>query len=169
MAIQNGKNKPLSAQSGNLPQMGSALQGWFQPMNFVLVVKSTVAYQAYEVGESFTYRGVIQPLQNKDLVLKPLGQQAWSWFMLHSDPGLTLNVDEVVTYQNVQYRVMGTKDYSIYNYRYYELIQDYTNSGPKLVDSEVWDGGAPDTEFENELSGGEPDTEFGLILDGGSP
>jgi hypothetical protein len=52
--------------------------------------------------------------------------------MLHAQPVLALQVDDVVLYLGVQTRVMARQDYSIYNYVYYELVQDWTGSGPAV-------------------------------------
>ena len=62
--------------------------------------------------------------------MKPEGQRAWKWFSVHADPSLSLTPDEVITYQSTQYRVKGKTDYTGYGYIYYELIEDYTGSGP---------------------------------------
>jgi hypothetical protein len=39
-------------------------------------------------------------------------------------------VDEVVTYDGVQTRVMSRKNYGLYGYVEYHLVQDWTGSGP---------------------------------------
>lgn len=129
--IQNAADTPLNEQpSGSLPQMGQALYDWFQPMVFMLVTKSTVAFQAVEVGENISFQGVMQPFTTRDLLLKPEGQRSWTWKWLHAETSLQLNTDEVVTYQGTQYRVMGLKNYAEYGYLSYELVQDWTGSGP---------------------------------------
>lgn len=128
--IQNGSNRPLNTLAGTVPQMGGALQNWFQPMTFTRVTKSTVGFQVVETPEDISFRGVIQPFTDRQLLLKPEGQRAWTWFELHSDPVLTLDVDEVVTYLGQQTRVMSRRDYSIYGYVVYHLVQDWTGSGP---------------------------------------
>lgn len=130
--IANGKNTPLNVKTGTVPDVGGALTDWFQPMVFERVTKETVGFQVIETGVETAFRGVIQPFTNRDLQLKPEGQRAWSWFWLHAEPQLALNVDEVVTYLGVQTRVMARKDYTIYGYIVYELVQDWTGAGPTL-------------------------------------
>lgn len=130
--IQNGKNTPLNQQTGSVPNVGGALLNWFQPMVFVPVVKQTSGGEVIETGDPINFRGVIQPLQNRDLLIKPEGERAWTWYMLHAQPVLALQVDDVVLYLGVQTRVMARQDYSIYNYVYYELVQDWTGSGPAV-------------------------------------
>lgn len=129
--IQNGKNTPLNTNSGTVPNVNGAMLQWFQPMVFTVVTKIVVGGEVVETGTPVNFRGVIQPLSNRDLLIKPEGERAWTWLMLHADPSLTLNVDDVVNYLGQQTRVMARKDYRLYGYVYYELIQDYTGSGPE--------------------------------------
>lgn len=129
--IQNGKNTPLNTNSGTVPNVNGAMLQWFQPMIFTVVTKIVVGGEVIETGTPVNFRGVIQPLSNRDLLIKPEGERAWTWYMLHADPSLSLNVDDVVSYLGQQTRVMARKDYRLYGYVYYELIQDYTGSGPE--------------------------------------
>lgn len=128
--IANGKDVPLNVQTGTVPDVSGALKDWFQPMIFTRVVKSIVDFQNVEVATPINFQGIIQVLSPRKLLFKPEGQRAWTWLWLHADPVLTLQVDEVVSYLGVQTRVMSRKDYSIYGYVEYELVQDWTGSGP---------------------------------------
>lgn len=128
--IANAKDVPLNQRAGTVPDVSGALTDWFQPMVFTRILKTPVAFQAVETPTNVNFRGVIQPLNGRKLEMKPEGQRAWTWSMLHSDPSLKLDVDEVVTYLGVQTRVMSQKDYSIYGYMLYEIVQDWEGSGP---------------------------------------
>lgn len=129
--IANGSNRPLNEQpAGTVPDVGGAMRDWFQPMVFEPVTKMTKAFQVVETGTPIAFQGVIQPLSPRRLQLKPEGQRAWTWLELHADPVLSLNVDEVVIYQGVQTRIMARDDFQLYGYVRYELVQDYTGSGP---------------------------------------
>lgn len=128
--LANGKNTPLNEQAGTVPDVSGAMRDYFQPMVFTPVTKQTEAFQAVETPGPIDFRGVIQPLSARALALKPEGQRSWTWLMLHSDPSLKLDTDDVVVYLGVQTRVMGRKDYSLYGYMYYELVQDWEGAGP---------------------------------------
>ncbi len=128
--IQNGADTPLNVKTGTIPDVSGGMFDWFQPMTFTQIVKSTVDFQLVELATDITFRGVIQPLSNRDLQLKPEGQRAWTWLLLHAQTVLTLQVDDVVKYLGVQTRVMARKDYTLYGYFVYELVQDWTGSGP---------------------------------------
>lgn len=128
--ITNAKNRLLSQNTGTLPDVSGALTDWFQPMTLIRLVKTVVNFQIVETPTSVDGRGVIQPFSARMLSMKPEGQRAWKWWMLHVGPGLVLEPDEVFTYQGQNYRVKGQSDYSLYGYVQYEVIEDFTGSGP---------------------------------------
>ncbi len=130
--IQNGKNTPLNVKTGTFPDVSGAMNDWFQPMVFERVTKETIGFQVVETGYETAFRGVIQPLSARRLEQKPVGQRAWTWVLLHAEPVLTLQVDEVVTYRGKQTRVMARKNYSLNGYVEYELVQDWTGAGPEV-------------------------------------
>lgn len=133
MIISNGKNKPLNAQSGSLPDMSGALQGYFQPMTFGVVEKVTEGFQVVETMVNVSFRGVIQPLPERKLIMKPEGQRNWDWYMIHAENGLILTNDQVFTYLDKQYRVVDQWNYTLYGYVEYHVVEDYTGSGPEVV------------------------------------
>lgn len=133
--IANACNVPLNEQQGTIPNMGGALLDYMQSMTFTRVVKETVGFRLVETATDITFWGVIQPLTERQLMLKPEGQRAWTWFKLYAqaqpnDALLTLNVDEVVTWLGRQTRVMGRTYYGIYSYVEYSLVQDWIGQGP---------------------------------------
>lgn len=133
--IKNAADTPLNLQGqGTIPNVNAALANWFQPMTFGIVVKTTVGFEVKETMTEIQTQGVIQPLSARRLYLKPEGQRAWTWLWLHADPGLNLKVDSVVTYKGKQTRVMAKKNYEECGYVEYELVQDWTDAGPEVVE-----------------------------------
>ena len=130
MIIGNAANRPLNTNSGTLPDVSGAMLDYFQPMTFELLVKTVQGYQLAEDPTIFQFQGVWQPFSEQQLSVKPEGQRKWKWFWLHAQPSLDLAPDDVVLYQGVQYRVMARKDYNLYGYIEYHLVDDYTGSGP---------------------------------------
>lgn len=128
--IGNAANRPIDIVNGTVPDVSGAMTDWFQPMTFTRVIKSTVAFQDVENPVSITFQGVIQPLNKRQLMLKPEGERAWTWFTLHAEPQLTLQVDDVVDYLGKQTRVMARANFVLYGFVEYELVQDWTGSGP---------------------------------------
>lgn len=127
--IGNGKNTPLNQKTGTLPDVSGALMDWFQPMVFARVVKEA-GFEVVETMVPVHFRGVIQPLSGRSLLMKPEGQRKWNWLQVHAEPSLTLTIDEIILYNEVQYRVMKQKDFTLYGYVYYELCEDFTGAGP---------------------------------------
>lgn len=128
--IQNGSNVPLNQMQGSVPNVSGAMLDWFQQVTFMVVTKTTTAFQVVEAGAAIVFWGVVQPLTGRKLEIKPEGQRNWNWIWVHSQIQLPLTTDDVIQYLGIQYRVMGQKDYSLYGYYEYELVEDYTNSGP---------------------------------------
>jgi hypothetical protein len=128
--IFNAKDRPLNENTGTLPSVSDAMLDYFQPMTFTEVTKKKANFNVVEVATNVCFRGVWQPLTDRKLQMKPEGQRSWKWFWVHADPSLQLNTDDVITYLGVQYRVMADKDYSLYGYMEYHLVNDYTGSGP---------------------------------------
>lgn len=128
--LANASERPLFQKSGTVPDVSGALQDYFQPMVFEPLRKTVTGFQVVENGVPINFRGVVQPLSPRALILKPEGQRAWTWLMLHADPSLTINVDDVVNWNGKQTRVMARTDYGLYGYVLYELVQDWTGSGP---------------------------------------
>lgn len=128
--------KPFSGGAPNtsLPNVSDAMASWFQPMQFLLLTKTVVGFQNFETTSPVNFRGVIQPMADKTLMVKPEGERDWSWMQLHSDPSLALNTDDVVIYSGTQYRVMALKDYTQYGYLEYHLVEDSTGAGPNIVE-----------------------------------
>lgn len=128
--IFNASSRPLSKNPGTLPDVSDALLNYFQKMVFTRITKQIINFKNVEVPIDTDFLGVWQPFTDQQLQMKSEGQRKWKWFLLHADPSLSLKPDEVVNYQNVQYRVMAKKDYTNYGYIEYHLINDYTGAGP---------------------------------------
>lgn len=136
--IRNGKDIPLNTQQGTVPQMGDALLSYFQPMTFEVITKTnneSTGFQVVETTVPVSFQGVWQPYNNRVLKQQPEGQRSWNSFQVHADPTLQLNTDDVLKYLGVQYRVQERRDYRLYAYMHYILIQDYTGAGPTEVEA----------------------------------
>jgi hypothetical protein len=128
--IFNAASQPLNAKAGTAPDVSGALKDFMQPMVFIRVKKQTTGFQVVETPYPTNFQGVIQPFTERQLLLKPEGQRAWTWHLLHAEPVLTLDVDEVVNWLGKQTRVMSRKDFGLYGYVEYHLVQDWTGAGP---------------------------------------
>ena len=95
-------------------------------MTFDLITKTITDYNLTETATTISTKGVRQPFSAQQLSIKPEGQRAWKWEILHCLPNVKLNPDDIVVFNGVRYRVMEKLDYSEYGYLEYHIIQDYT-------------------------------------------
>lgn len=121
--ITNAKDKPL-IYSG-LPQVGEVLPSWFQTMTFDVVTKTIVNYEVKETLTTITTQGVRQPMSAQQLSIKPEGQRAWRWETLHCLPDVKLQVDDIVIFDSIKYRVMQRWNWAEYGYLEYHICQAY--------------------------------------------
>jgi hypothetical protein len=131
MIFKNGASTPLNQNSGTLPDVSGAMLNYFQPMVFEPLSKTVTGFQVVETTVPVNFQGIIQPSKPRDLMLKPEGQRAWTWYTLHAEPSLTLDVDDVVMWNKKQTRIMSRQDFTLYGYVVYELVQDFSGSGPR--------------------------------------
>lgn len=133
--IGNASNIPLNTQSGSIPNMGTALLDWFQYITFGQITKTTVGFQVSEALMNINFWGIVQPLSGRQLNMKPEGQRKWAWSEIYAQSApagaiVSLNVDDVITYQTKQFRIMTRREYALYGYVYFEMVEDYVFSGP---------------------------------------
>ncbi len=131
--IRNGSDYPITDQMGTVPNMMGSMDDWMQNLIFEQIVKTVIAGQVVETTTPINFWGVLQPLNGRELLLKPEGQRAWNWITVHTQIVLPLRPDDVIIFQSKQYRVMASKNYSIYSVYYYELGGDWTGSGPEVT------------------------------------
>lgn len=123
--IINGKNTSLKNSFSTLPNVSEVLPEWFQPMTFELVTKSIVDYEVQETLVEIKTQGVRQPMTAQQLSIKPEGQRGWKWETLHCLPNVKLNIDDIIIFDNVKYRVMHRWNWAEYGYLEYEICQAY--------------------------------------------
>jgi len=128
--IINGANININQQNTYVPDVSGSLQNYFQKMVFSPLEKTVSGFQLVENAAPIEFHATLQPFTPRQLLIKPEGQRAWSWYTLHAEPGIVLKVDDCVDYLGKQYRVMSKTDYTLYGYIIYELVTDWTGSGP---------------------------------------
>ena len=123
--IKNGKDTSLAQSSGTLPNVSSAMNGWFQQMIFNVLTKTVVNHVAKETSYETSFKGVWQSMSAQQIQMKPEGQRFWLWYTVHSDTSLMLKIDDIVDYQEKKYRVQSKVDHILYGYFEYHLVEDY--------------------------------------------
>lgn len=128
--IRNAADVSLGENPGTLPNVSDAMLAWFQPLTFGVIVKTVVNFNVVEDAVDTEFFGVWQPFTPRQLAIRPEGERKWPWFTLHALPSPSLQPDDIVIREGVQYRVMSKKNYSQYGFNEYTLTQDYSGSGP---------------------------------------
>lgn len=106
--------------------MSAAFSGWTMPITLVVIKQRIIEGFNKDVGSNKTFNGTIQPLSPKQLILKPEGERAWEWIMIHCETGeLLLDDGDRIVYNGKTYKVMGNNDYSLNNFNEYHLVRDY--------------------------------------------
>lgn len=109
-----------------LPNLTNAVRAWTQPFTFKRVTKSIVDYQAVETLVDVSFKGVVAPLRQTDLDIKPEGQRQWRWLEIHSTTDLQLALDDKLIWKAVNYRVMASHNWEDYGYWRYEIAEAFT-------------------------------------------
>jgi hypothetical protein len=128
--VWNANEVPLSSNPGTLPNVADTVANWFQLLVFEKIVKTVVNFQVVETTTPVQFQGVVITDPKRSLVMNTNGQRMWKVKSLFCWPSVLLAPDDVVKYENVQYRVMAGADYKQYGLFEYWLTQDYTGSGP---------------------------------------
>lgn len=111
---------------GGLPQMTNTLNGWEVPLTLKRIKQSIIDGDSVKTEEIINFQGVFQPLRDDQLQFKPEGQRSWSWYWIHAKAGtLNLQTQDKIEFNNIRYKVMSVKDYSLYGYIEYQVILDY--------------------------------------------
>lgn len=109
-----------------LPNLANAVRAWVQPFTFERISKTIVNYQMVETKTTVSFQGVVAPLKQTDLEVKPEGQRQWRWLEVHSTIDLSLALDDKLIWKNVTYRVMAAQTWDDYGYYKYELAEAFT-------------------------------------------
>lgn len=127
-AIFNAATQKIAETAGPTPNMRSTLAGWVRDLGLTRVDKSIVDFQTVETEVELPGRGIWQPLMPSQLAIKPEGERAWRWFMIHATTDLRLTTDDVIKRARAPYRVMADMGWDDNGYRLYHVVNDYDAS-----------------------------------------
>lgn len=131
--VVNAADRDLSQQPGTLPNMMNDVANWFQLLVFEKIVKTVSAtFQVVETTTPVNFQGVVITDPKRSLVMAPNGQRLWKVKSVFTWPVELLQPDDVILYENIQYRVMAGGDFKQYGLMEYWLVQDYVNAGPTI-------------------------------------
>lgn len=128
--IHSASSVPLQQNPGTLPNMADTVANWFQLVVMDKITKTIVNFQVVETTAPLQFQGVVITAPQRKLVMAANGQRLWKVKSIFCWPTVLLAPDDVILYENIQYRIMAGADYKQYGYMEYWLVQDYTGSGP---------------------------------------
>ncbi len=133
--ITNAKDR--SVNSPGVLDMSGALLNLFKPIRVFIVTQTVENFQAVETLAPYNFQGVLQPMKERSIMMKPEGQRSWRWQTLHAMVGLDLKIGSYIWINNTKYRIMSVWEWSDYGFVEYHLTQDYQDRGtsPPIPDS----------------------------------
>ena len=108
-----------------LPKIKAALNGWESNIILNRVSSSIVDFEKVDVVEEINFKGVVQPLTNEALRLKPLESRSWEWLMIHTRTYSELETNDLIVYDGKKFKVMAKNDYNLNGYYEYHLVKSY--------------------------------------------
>lgn len=107
--------------------MMAAFSGWMKQITLSVKTQTVNADGTItDTLKNYTFSGTIQPLSPKAIALKEEGQRAWTWLQIHCQGNTQeLTTNDIITFNNAQYKIMGVLDYSLNNFYEYHAIKDF--------------------------------------------
>lgn len=110
-----------------MPQMGAAFMGWQGKVTLIRVTQTITNGLVANTESVVEFQGVIQPLSARQVSLKPEGQRAWQWMMIHAfNTNLNLTDNDKIKLDGVPYKIMGVWPYERNNFIEYHAVRDFT-------------------------------------------
>lgn len=109
-----------------LPNVSDTLTGWEVDIYAVFVKQSMIDGEIINQDIIKKISGTLQPLKAEEVDLKPEGQRAWQWYDIHVKSVYpVLRVEQKIKVNNIDYKIMAVKDYSLYGYVEYHVVRNY--------------------------------------------
>jgi hypothetical protein len=124
LLVPSANKVPLSRMTAQ-PSMRDTITGWSETITLVRLLKKIVNHENVNERTEFTCQGMIQPFSKRDLLIKPEGQRAWKWWMLHISSSIETPPGAEFEIAGVTYKVMGELPYFRNGFYEYELVQGY--------------------------------------------
>lgn len=121
-----GKDIKINMINGMLPNVSDTLTGWEVDIYAVFVKQSIIDSEIINQDIIKKISGTLQPLKAEEVDLKPEGQRAWQWYDIHVKSVYpVLRVEQKIKVNNIDYKIMAVKDYSLYGYVEYHVVKNY--------------------------------------------
>lgn len=130
--LSAGAVSDITVKVTPMPGMRGTLQGWFRAFTAKRVLiqheeDGTVTTQLLPVNTS----GVMQPSEFEELDIQLGGDRSWVYWTLHCTPELRMETNDQVLIRDMNFRVLGRKDYTINGYIEYRLVESPRTHVPR--------------------------------------
>lgn len=115
--------KKLSQRGLPTPMLG--ILSWSQSVTLKKVIQSVVEGDVIDTVYSKPFQGVVIPMENEVLMLKPTEQQSWEWYYIFTKGNVSLENNDRIEYNGIKYKIMERRDYSAYGHIEYHAIKDW--------------------------------------------
>lgn len=110
----------------NMPRIQAAFSNWTSGITLIRRTQSVVDGLTVFTDSKIPFRGVVQPLSPKLLMLKPEGERAFQWLQIHcAAKCIKLDVADQIVFNKMKYKIMLQNDYSLDGYMEYHACQYY--------------------------------------------
>ena len=100
---------------------------WAKTTRIFVAGKRQQDYKTLETYYEYTLK-IFKVPSGQQLDMKPEGQRAWNNETLYTDNSISINVDDVIYFENTdsqRYRIMNKTDYRDFGFVKYEIMSDY--------------------------------------------
>lgn len=110
----------------SFPSVAEAFDDWDDAVELKVSRKVNVDGEIVEQDVfDTTIRGVLQPLPQRELLVKPEGQRQWDWRLFYTEQELKLDTI-LVDDSGKEYRVRSASDWGAADFFVYQLTQGPT-------------------------------------------
>lgn len=124
--IVNAKDTPLNQSTSRLPNVGLAVIQYFQPVTVGIINSTQVKGRTQTlVGKYISTQGV-RIANNNKLVITKTGERFFATEDVYFLSEILLKSDDLFLFNDTQYRVLASEEWTEYGYNKYSVTQDYT-------------------------------------------
>lgn len=125
LGVASASDRSVQDVASPQPNVRDTVLGWSEMLVLVRLYKKIVNRENVNEEKEFTCMGMVQPFSARDLKVKPEGQRAWKWWMLHTTEQVALKPGEEFILKGTKYKVMSDLPYFRNGYYEYELIETF--------------------------------------------
>ena len=108
-----------------IPNVGHVLNGWMKYRKVTTITQTVVNHQTVDTPSIAIVRMSIQPLPSQIVNRKPEQQRSWKWWSIWIKKGPLYKIDDIITVDDIDYKIGVINDWTEGGYQSYEAIEDY--------------------------------------------